>query len=262
MSKGLLGAALMAKGVFGAALVTGGASGIGRAAVTLLAQRGFPVVVADIDSLRGEEVADEIRTSTKAQANFFKLDVTNEASWNEAIEFTVKKYGALQVLVNNAGVGGRRVPIQETLLEDYDRVMAGCATSVFLGCRAAAKELFKTGSASVVNISSVLGIAGGTGRNPGYAAAKGAVRTMTKNIAIAWASKGVRVNSIHPGYIDTPMVRKNVPVDDLARLVSLHPLGRLGRPEEIGKAIVFLATDDSSFVTGAELLVDGGFLCQ
>lgn len=253
----------MAVPKLGCALVTGAASGIGRAAAIALAKRGYAVVVTDVNESQGHETVEEIVVNVpSARASFFKLDVADETEWSAAVAFAVSEYGGLEVLVNNAGMSSDRVPIQNVSLEVYERVMKVTSTSVFLGCKTAAAELFKSGSkGSVVNVCSMMSQVGGTGNSPAYSAAKGAVRTITKNIAIAWAAQGVRVNSVHPGYIDTPLIRRAGGSERLDHLVSLTPLGRLGTAEEVAKVIVFLATDDSSFMTGSEVFVDGGYTC-
>lgn len=234
------------------ALVTGGASGIGKAAAKQLAAGGANVVIADIQDEAGRTVAQEI-TDAGGQAIYVHLDVTSESDWNTAIAETVKTYGGLTTLVNNAGIGDT-LPIEETSQESWDKVIAVTQTSAFLGMKAASAELQKSGNGAVVNISSMYGIVGGLG-GPSYAAAKGAVRILTKNTALGWAKKGVRANSVHPGYIDTPIIGDT----DRQYLIDTTPMGRLGQPEEVANVIAFLASDESSFMTGSEVVVDGGY---
>lgn len=247
------------------ALITGGASGIGRATAIVLAKRGFSVIIADVSVESGETAVEEI-VKGGGKAKFSRLDVGSAEEWESAVQFAVKEFGGLHVLVNNAGISGSRQTIENTPFDEYERVIKITSTSVFLGCKIAAPELFKAGrKGSVINVASMMSHIGGTGNNPGYHAAKGAVRSITKNVAIAWASKGVRVNSVHPGYIDTPLIRRTTAADGggrLERLRELTPLNRLGTSEEIATAIAFLAGDDSSFMTGSELIVDGGYLAQ
>jgi len=182
-------------------------------------------------------------------------------AWKEAVARTEKEYGRLDVLVNNAGVGDLGT-IEDTTYESYKRTVAITQDSVFLGMQTASKLLLASGKGSVVNISSIFGASGGFGTSPGYHAAKGAVRLITKNTALLWATKGVRVNSVHPGFIDTPILAgtKGTPFEQT--MISMTPMGRLGKPEEIAAAVAFLASDDASFVTGSEVYVDGGYLAR
>jgi len=234
------------------ALVTGGASGIGKATAKQLAEGGANVVIADIQDDLGRSVAQEI-TDAGGKATYVHLDVTSESDWNTAVAETVKTYGGLTTLVNNAGIGDT-LPIEETPQSSWDKVIAVTQTSAFLGMKAASAELQNSGNGSVVNISSMYGIVGGLG-GPSYAAAKGAVRILTKNTALGWAKKGVRANSVHPGYINTPILGDT----DRDYLTSTTPMGRLGEPEEVANVVAFLASDESSFMTGSEVVVDGGY---
>ena len=235
------------------ALVTGAASGIGRETALRLAREGAAVVVADIQQESGDKVVAEIKAAG-GRAIFFGLDVASEDAWAEAIARTESEFGGLNILVNNAGIGDND-PIEVTSKQTYDRVIAITQTSVFLGHKAASAALKKSGNASVVNVSSMFGIVGGFGTSPAYHAAKGAVRLLTKSTALAWAKENVRVNSVHPGFVETPILGDTDP--DM--LANLTPMGRLAQPEEIAAAITFLASDDASFITGAEFVVDGGY---
>lgn len=234
------------------ALITGGASGIGRATALRIASEGGNVVIGDIQKDAGEAVVKEI-TDSGGKASFVNLNVTDEEQWTAAVKHTVDTFGGLSILVNNAGIGDT-LPIEETSLADWDNVIAVTQTSAFLGMKAASDELQKSGNGSVVNISSMYGIVGGLG-GPSYAAAKGAVRILTKNTALGWAKKGVRANSVHPGYINTPILGDT----DRQYLIDTTPMGRLGEPEEIASVIAFLASDESSFMTGSEVVADGGY---
>ncbi len=234
------------------AIVTGGASGIGNATATRIAAEGGSVVIADIQHEAGAEVAAEIERSGGTAA-YVRLDVTDEQGWRDAVATTLDRFGRLDILVNNAGIGDTEA-LEVTTLETWDKVVAVTQTSVFLGLKAAADALKASGHGSVVNISSMYGIVG-SGVSPAYHAAKGAVRLLTKTTALGWAQEGVRVNSVHPGYIDTPILGDT----DRDALVGATPVGRLGQPEEIAAAITFLASDDATFITGAELVVDGGY---
>lgn len=233
-------------------LITGGASGIGKAAAKQLAAGGANVVIGDIQDEAGTGVVDEI-VSAGGNAAYVHLDVTDEDDWSAAVGEAVHRYGGLTRLVNNAGIGDT-MPIEDTPKADWDKVIAVTQTSAFLGMKAASAELQKSGNGAVVNISSMYGIVGGLG-GPSYAAAKGAVRILTKNTALGWAKKGVRANSVHPGFIDTPILGDT----DRRYLTDSTPMGRLGRPEEVANVIAFLASDESSFMTGSEVVVDGGY---
>ena len=242
------------------AIVTGAASGIGKATAQRLASEGANVVITDINDDAGKAVAAEL-TGQGYSAAFMHHDVTNEADWQRVIDDTVAAYSGLDILVNNAGMGDL-LDIDEAPLEDWDRTIAIDQTSIFLGMKFASPHLKASGHGSVINISSIFGISGGFGTSPAYHAAKGAVRTLTKNVALLWAQQGVRVNSIHPGFIDTPILSetKGTPFEQV--MLDMTPMGRLGKPEEIAAAVAYLASDDASFVTGCELAVDGGYLAR
>ena len=242
------------------ALVTGAASGIGRATALRLADEGAAVLVTDIDVDAGEETARAIRDAG-GRAVCVRHDVTSQADWEAACARAVEEFGSLDVLVNNAGMGDLAT-IEETTLEDWQRTIAVDQTGVFLGMKVAAPHLKASGHGSVVNISSIFGTSGGFGTTPAYHAAKGAVRTLTKNTALHWATEGVRVNSVHPGFIDTPILAptKGTPFEQV--MLDLTPMGRLGRPEEIAAGVAYLASDDAAFVTGLELYIDGGYIAR
>ena len=237
------------------ALVTGGASGIGRATALRIAAEGGTVVIADLQDEAGTGVVAEIE-ATGGKAAFVHLDVTSEREWADAVDYTVSTFGALDILVNNAGIGDTE-PIEVTTVDTWDKVVAVTQTSVFLGMKAAAEPLKQSGRGSVVNVSSMYGIVG-SGVSPAYHAAKGAVRLLTKTTALGWATDGVRVNSVHPGFIDTPILGDT----DRDMLVAGTPMGRLGKAEEIAAVIAFLASDDASFATGAEFVADGGYTAR
>ncbi len=238
------------------ALVTGAASGIGRLTAQRFAEEGARVVVADVQDEKGQETVDSI-VEAGGEAHFVHLDVTNEQAWVDAVAETVAHFGSLDILVNNAGIGDTD-KIEDTSFELYQKVIAVTQNSVFLGMKAAAKALKATGNGAVVNVSSIFGLTGGFGVSPAYHAAKGAVRILTKSTALEWAQEGVRVNSVHPGFIDTPIL------GDANRqmLAEVTPMGRIGQPDDIATVIRFLASDEASFMTGAEIVVDGGYTAR
>ncbi len=242
------------------ALVTGAASGIGRATADRLASEGAIVVVSDLQDEAGEQAAAELR-GAGGEALFVHLDVTDENGWAGAVERVLAERGSLGILVNNAGLGDL-APIEETTLSDWERTVAIDQTGVFLGMKSCGDALKASGHGSVINISSIFGTSGGFGTSPAYHAAKGAVRTLTKNVALHWATEGVRVNSIHPGFIRTPILDQARGTEVWDAMTTLTPMGRLGEPEEIAAAVAYLASDDASFVTGLELYVDGGYIAR
>ena len=251
------------------AIVTGGGSGIGEATSILLARAGASVVVTDIDKARAEAVAVTIG-AMGGQAVGLHHDVTLESDWDEVIYRTIADFGTLDVLVNNAGISGAGLgTLEDQSLENWHKVMRVNLDGVFLGCQRAVIAMKNSGGGSIINISSIMGIVGGAGA--AYNASKGGVRLLTKSVAVQCGKLGykIRVNSVHPGYIWTPMVRSIVDVmpqeanmteDGLrAMLVEKHPIGRLGEAEDIARGVLFLASDDSSFMTGSELVIDGGY---
>ena len=242
------------------ALVTGGASGIGKATVYRLAEEGAKVLFSDIQDELGQEVATHLK-ELGHEAMYLHHDVTSPGDWEYAVETALTEYGGLDILFNNAGAGGLGA-LEDTTLEDWERSIAVDQTSVFLGLKICADALKESEHASVINNSSIFGASGGFGTSTDYHAAKGAVRTMTKNVALHWADQGIRVNSVHPGFIQTPIMdqTKGTPFEQV--MLDLTPMGRLGRPEEIASAVAFLASDDASFITGEELYVDGGFMAR
>jgi len=242
------------------ALVTGAASGIGRAIAERLASEGAVAVVSDVQDEAGEEAAAAIGTNG-GEALFVHLDVTDEEGWRAAVERVLAERRHLDVLVNNAGLGDLAT-IEETTLADWERTIAIDQTGVFLGMKTCADALKASGHGSVINISSIFGTSGGFGTSPAYHAAKGAVRTLTKNVALHWATEGVRVNSIHPGFIRTPILDQARGTEVWDAMTAMTPMGRLGEPEEIAAAAAYLASDDASFVTGLELYVDGGYIAR
>ena len=238
------------------ALITGAASGIGHAAAKRFAAAGARVVIADVQDELGRQAAEAI-TAQGGVAVFKHLDVASEADWQRVVAETVGEFGRLDVLVNNAGIGDTGL-IEDTDLATYERVIAITQTSVFLGHKAASAALKASGNGAVINVSSMFGIVGGFGTSPAYHAAKGAVRLLTKSTALAWAKEGVRVNSVHPGFVDTPILGET----DRQMLAEATPMGRIAAPEELAGVMVVLASDEASFITGAEFVVDGGYTAR
>ncbi|MEV6235554.1 glucose 1-dehydrogenase [Lentzea sp. NPDC051838] len=234
-------------------LVTGATGGIGEAISRRLAAEGARVVVTDVDAERCEALAAEL-----PDALGLALDVTSEEAWQSV----VAEIGRVDVLVNNAGIGEPWTVETETM-ETWEKVIAVSQRGVWLGMKHTGPAIERAGGGSIVNIASIFGTVGGFGTHFSYHAAKGAVRLMTKNAALHWGKRGVRVNSVHPGFIETPLSRELWHgTSRYAAMVDGTPLGRLGRTDEVSGAVVFLASEDSSFVTGSELYVDGGWTAR
>ena len=242
------------------AIVTGAARGIGAASARRLAEQGAAVIATDVLDDEGEALAATL-TTEGMQVAYRHLDVANESSWAAVIGQTLSETGRLDILVNNAGIGTMSDVETETL-EGWDHLIAINQTGVWLGMRAAVPAMRQSGGGSVINVSSIFGAVGGFGGSVAYHASKGAVRLMTKNAAIRYAKEGIRVNSVHPGFIDTPMVEQVKGTDIEKLIVANTPMGRMGRSEEVAEVIVFLASDRSSYMTGSEVYVDGGWTAQ
>ena len=243
------------------ALISGGARGMGAAEARMFAGEGAKVVIGDILEEAGRQTEAQIN-ETGGECLFVRLDVTSESSWQEAIAAAVAKFGKLNILVNNAGIsiqGG----LEDFSEADWDRTINVNAKGVFLGTKHAIPEMRKAGGGSIVNISSGAGIAPSPGTSAAYAASKGAVRIFSKATAVQYAGENIRCNSVHPGPIDTPMLQSGR-TDEARRQeqVGRIPLGRIGTPEEIAYGVLFLSSDESSFVTGSELVIDGGRTAQ
>ena len=242
------------------ALITGSASGMGQAEARLFAQEGAQVVVADILETEAQQVVADL-TQASGKAHFIRLDVTQETDWQEAIRTTVSTFGKLDILVNNAGLSGTH-DTDHMSTSAWDRMMDINAKGVFLGMKYAMAAMREGGGGSIVNISSISGFVGQPFNHMGYNASKGAVRIMTKSAAVQAAPHNIRVNSVHPGTM--PPMRSATMRGDAAsrqeRIAAQIPMGRAGRPEEVAYAVLFLACDEASYITGTELVVDGGFL--
>jgi len=241
------------------AVVSGAASGMGAATARRFAREGAKVVVADMLEDEGRKVVADI-AAAGGTAEFMALNVTDEARWNAVVAATVAKFGRLDILVNNAGISGSAM---NDLLESgiWDRLIAVNCTGVFLGTAAAVRQMQKNGGGSIINLSSISGVVGQTMVHMGYNASKGAVRTMTKSTAVQFGKDGIRCNSVHPGLMP-PMRTSGATADPAvrAKMLKAVPLGRTGEVDEVANAILFLASDEASYITGAELYVDGGYL--
>ena len=240
------------------AIVTGSANGIGQATARLFVEVGWNVVIADLDEDRGAAVAADLSPA----AAFVALDVSDEKGWNRAAGAAVERFGSLDVLVNNAG-GAPAGSIEELSRADFDRVIAVNQTGVWLGIRAVAHYLREAGGGSIVNVSSAIGMVGLSGLSA-YSSAKFAVRGITRSAALELAGDGIRVNSVHPGLIDTPETEPARVAEAIERdgefMGCTVPLGRIGTAKEVAHLIHFLASDASSYCTGAEFVIDGGML--
>ena len=242
------------------ALISGGARGMGAVEAKMFVQEGAKVVIGDVLDEDGMQTEAEIN-ETGGECVFVHLDVTDETAWQDAVAAAVDRFGKLDILVNNAGIA-RINNVEDTTSDEWDLVMDINAKGVFLGTKAAIPEIRKAGGGSIVNISSIAGLTGG--RTSSYAASKGAVRLLTKSSAIQYAGEGIRCNSVHPGVIETPMTTSIMLNTQEGRDLnaSRHPLGRVGQPEDIAYGVLFLASDESSFMTGSELVIDGGLTAQ
>jgi len=231
------------------AIVTGAGRGIGRAIAEAFAQEGATVIAT----------SQSDHADFSGSIEFHKQDVADEAGWKDIVAAVLERHGRIDVLVNNAGIIAYD-PLHELTVADWDRVVAVNQTGVWLGMREVVPGMLAAGAGSIINVSSIWGNAAVVGAHA-YHATKGAVRNMSKNAAITYATTGIRVNSLHPGFIETPLTNAQAPeVNNY--VVGMTPMGRAGRPEEIAWGAVFLASDESSFMTGSELVIDGGYLAQ
>jgi len=242
------------------ALISGGARGMGAAEARLFASEGAKVVIGDVLEEEGRQTEAQINEAG-GECLFIRLDVTSEPNWQDAVATTVARFGKLDILVNNAGIF-RTERVEDTSEQSWDQVMDVNAKGVFLGTKAAIPEMRKVGGGSIVNISSIAGLVGSP-YSSAYNASKGAVRLLTKSTAIQYAKDGIRANSVHPGVIETEMTR-DVVNDEAFRQFRLvtNPIPRLGQPEDVAYGVLFLASDESSFMTGSELVIDGGWTAQ
>ena len=244
------------------AVITGAARGIGAACARRMSEEGAAVAILDLHDAEGEALARELG----AKARYWRCDVAKEVEVKRVFAEVEAHFGRIDVLVNNAGVSGANKPTHELTEEEWDFVQAINVKGVFFGTKYAVPAMKRAGGGSIINLSSIYGLIGAAD-SPPYHAAKGAVRLMSKNDALLYAPDGIRVNSVHPGFISTPMVQAFVDESGAAEetkaaLVALHPLGRLGDPDDIAWGCVYLAADESKFVTGSELVIDGGYTAR
>jgi NAD(P)-dependent dehydrogenase (short-subunit alcohol dehydrogenase family) len=248
-------------------IITGAALGIGRACALRLAQEGARIALFDLLDKAGHELLEELRLHG-ADADYWHVDVSREANVRAAMQGVAERFGSIDVLVNNAGIAGANKPTHELSEAEWDLVQAVNVKGVFLCTKHAIPHLKRAGRGSIVNLSSIYGLVG-AGDVPPYHASKGAVRVMSKNDALIYAPDRIRVNSVHPGFIWTPMVEghlRDSGATDMpaarATVDALHPLGHMGEPDDIAWAVVYLASEESKFVTGAEFVVDGGYTAR
>ena len=233
---------------------------MGAEEARIFAREGAKVVIGDISEDEGRAVEAQI-AEAGSQALFVRLDVTQESDWTNAVDLAVSRFGKLDVLVNNAGISSRAFT-DDTGIDAWDKIMEVNSKGVFLGTRAAIPKMLEAGGGSIVNISSIMGLVGSAGGHPAYNASKGAVRIFSKAMAVRHGKDNIRVNSVHPGFM--PPMASGIAYDQEQRRGSLGqtPLGREGRIEEVANAVLFLASDEASYITGAELAVDGGFTAK
>ena len=241
-------------------LITGASNGMGAAEARLFSNEGSHVILADIQDVLGQKLVEEI-TQSGGSAEYFHLDVTEESNWEKLMGYLKSKFGKLDVLVNNAGISASSPDLLD--IEIFDNVMKVNTRGVFLGMKYCLGLMSDNGSGSIVNISSISGLVGQAYVHMGYSGSKGAVRLMTNSAAIQYAEKGIRVNSVHPGVMP-PMTTSEMTADPEFRKIMLEdvPMRRVGLVDEVAKAVLFMASDDSSYITGAELPVDGGLTAR
>lgn len=243
------------------AIVTGAASGMGAAEARLFAAEGAHVLLADIQEEKLKEVTDQI-TADGGKASYVLLDVTSEVNWNAAVKYAADEFGKIDILINNAGISGTICSFEDSTFDEFNKIININLNSQYLGIKAVIPYLTKNGGGAIVNISSIAGFVAFPTTHPAYASSKGASRLLTKSAAADLAKQNIRVNSIHPGVIETPM--NDYMLEDQERVkavLATIPLGRTAKALEVAKAVLFLASDDASYITGTELIVDGGFTC-
>ena len=241
------------------AIITGASGGMGAEEARLFAREGAKVVIADVLDDQGKQVEAEI-AEAGGEAIYVHTNVTSEHSWERLIEETISHFGRLDILVNNAGVSSGS-EVDRLDFGGWKRIMDVNATGVFLGTKYAIEQMRQTGGGSIVNISSIMGFVGGEGGHPAYHASKGAVRIFTKAMAVQYGPDGIRVNSVHPGFMP-PMRTARPDPEGREDLIRQTPLRRTGETIEVANGVLFLASDDASFITGTELVIDGGFIAR
>jgi NAD(P)-dependent dehydrogenase (short-subunit alcohol dehydrogenase family) len=239
------------------AIVTGGGSGIGEFCALTFARNGAKVVVADYDPEGGKRVTEAIR-GDGGEASFVEVDVSKPEQNETMVQTAVDTYGGLHIAVNNAGIGGAQAPTGEHPVDSWLQVIGVNLNGVFYGMRYEIPAMLDSGGGSIVNIASILGMVG-FGNSPAYVAAKHGVVGLTKTAAIEYSAQGIRVNSVGPGFIDTPLLSANLDEETLKVIAGMHPIGRLGKPQEVADLVTFLASDEAAFCTGAYYLVDGAY---
>lgn len=244
------------------AIITGAASGIGRAAAELFASEGASVIAADVIDEAGQQLADEL-SRTQRICSYVHADVSKESDVEAMVHLALAQYGRLDVLFNNAGVEGDQAPTADATFENWERVIGINLRGVFLGCKYGIQAMLRTGGGAIVNTASVAGLVGFAGI-PAYAASKGGVVQLTRTAALEYATQGVRVNCVCPGVIDTPMVQRFTRGDPTAaaQMAAMQPVGRMGQAREVAQLALFLASDRASFITGAAIPVDGGYIAR
>ena len=247
------------------AIVTGAALGIGRACSKLLSANGAAVAVTDVLDKEGHQVVSEI-CQEGGEATYWHLDITDEKCVHSVFKAVADKYGRVTILVNNAGISGANRPTHEITATEWETLMKVNVEGVFFCTKYAIPLMMAAGKGSIINLSSIYGIVGAPDFPP-YHASKGAVRLMSKTDALMYASKGIRVNSVHPGFIWTPMVENFInsqahPEEARKAIDALHPLGHIGEPDDVAYGVLYLASDESKFVTGTELIIDGGYTAR
>lgn len=246
-------------------IVTGGSHGIGKSACEVLAEEGAKVAITDVKDGDGQHVAKTIQ-SNGGTAEYWHLDVSQESEVRTVFQQVKKKWGKIDVLVNNAGISGPTQPTHEIEAEDWKSLLSVNVDGVFFCTKHGVKAMLENGGGSIINLSSIYGIVGAPDL-PAYHASKGAVRLMSKTDALLYAKDNIRVNSVHPGFVWTPLVedflRQQGDVEEgRKQLDQLHPIGHVGRPEDIAYGVLYLASDESKFMTGSELVIDGGYTAQ
>ncbi len=242
------------------AIITGGGSGIGEHTAKLYAKHGASIVIADVDEKGGNRVIDEIKKDG-GKAIFVKADTSNPNDSKKSVDAAVSEFGKLDIAVNNAGIGEPQAPIGDIDIEGWNKVIAVNLSGVFYGMHYQIPAMLENGSGAIINMASILGSVG-FATSSGYVAAKHGVVGLTKNGALEYASKNIRVNAIGPGFIRTPLIDENMSDEQQEQLAGLHPIGRLGKPEEVAELCLWLASEKSSFVNGSYYPIDGGYLAQ